>query len=172
MCFIGDVQPVNGLKYRGKTFDNDFTFFRQNGKSQIDFCLTNKDGRTMLKDFNIISNDWHLSDHRPITLVLELNMNSSVSGLLERALDLNYEHTVKENVYQMRGAYNFDTIKNNLMNVKEIVENNVDERIHEGDIVGAIELLEEHIKSAHKGAKEKPVVEVKNVDMNKCKYCY
>ena len=166
LCFIGNVQPVNGLKYRGKTFDNDFTFFRQNGKSQIDFCLTNKDGRNMLKEFNIITNDWHLSDHRPITLVLELNMNSCVSSLLQRAFDLNYEHTVKENVCQMRGTYNFDMVRDNLMNIKEIMENKIEERIQEGDVVGAVELLEDCIKSAHKGAKEKRAAQIKTVDMN------
>ena len=34
-------------------------------------------------------NKWHLSDHRPITLVIGVETNTDLSGLLKRAADLN-----------------------------------------------------------------------------------
>ena len=77
---------VNGLKYRGLTLDNDFTYIRKNGKSQIDFCLTNTHGKTKIKNFNIASTDFHISDHRPITLVVEIGMGPDLTGIYKRAV--------------------------------------------------------------------------------------
>ena len=68
LCVVGNVKPINGLKFSQKTFKNDFTFLRSNGRSQIDFCLTNQIGRRNVKYFDMLSNDWHISDHRPIKL--------------------------------------------------------------------------------------------------------
>ena len=48
LCSTGNVKPVNGMKYHGMVCDNDFTFIRSNGKSQIDYCLTNSNGRTKI----------------------------------------------------------------------------------------------------------------------------
>ena len=57
LCLAGDVRPVNGLKRGGKCFDNDVTFIRANGRSQIDPCLTNTNGKRKLESFNIMLND-------------------------------------------------------------------------------------------------------------------
>ena len=89
ICCAGDVKPINGMKYYRKTFDNNFTFIRSNGKSQIDFSLTNNEGRKKLKNFNILINDWHVSDHRPIALEVEIEAESDMGCLLKRAIDLN-----------------------------------------------------------------------------------
>ena len=81
LCSAGNVKPVNGLKCRGLTFDKDFTFIRKNGKSQIDFCLTNANGKTKIKNFDIASADFQISDHRPIALVVEIGMEPDLSGI-------------------------------------------------------------------------------------------
>ena len=54
ICKVGDIKPINGLKYLGKKMDNDFTFMRKNGKSQIDYCLTNTDGRKKLRILKLL----------------------------------------------------------------------------------------------------------------------
>ena len=76
LCSAGNVKPVNGLKYCGLTFDNDFTFIRKNGKSQIDFCLTNANGKTKIRNFGI-------------ALVVEIGMEPDLTGIYKRAIDLN-----------------------------------------------------------------------------------
>ena len=55
------------MKYNGKIFDTDSTFLPTNGKSQIDFGLTKSSGRQKIRNFIITSEDWHMSDHRPIS---------------------------------------------------------------------------------------------------------
>ena len=37
LCAAVNVKPVNGMKYRWMVFENDFTFIRSNGKSQINY---------------------------------------------------------------------------------------------------------------------------------------
>ena len=159
LCKIGDVKPVNGLKYLGKKMENDFTFLRRNGKSQIDFCLTSTDGRKRIKKFQIVKNDWHLSDHRPINLLVEINVNTNISELIKRAVDLNYVHsnTSENEIFRMRGTFNYDMITNRMTQRKGIIENDINQKLVESDIPGAIDLLDEHVKSAHKGARKKCV---------------
>ena len=156
LCKVGDIKPVNGLKYRGKKCDNDFTFTRKNGKSQIDFCLTNTEGRKKLKFFHIVSNDWHLSDHRPITLAVEITVDPSISELLKRAVDLNYEHCTTSEVEfaKLRGTFDYDKITNNIIQKRDNIESDINRKLNEDDLPGAIDLLDEHIKSAHKGARK------------------
>ena len=60
LCCAGDVKPINGMKYYGRTFDNNFTFIRSNGQSQIDLCLKNAKGRKAMKNSRILINDWHI----------------------------------------------------------------------------------------------------------------
>ena len=66
----------------------------------------------------------------------------------------------------MRGTYNYDIVTRKLLQCKDLIENSMEEKLHTADIAGAIELLEEQIKSAHEGAKEKPCVQTKVVDMS------
>ena len=170
-CSAGNVKPVNGLKYRGLTFDNDFTFIRKNGKSQIDFCLTNANGKTKIKNFDIAYADFHISDHRPIALVVEIGMEPGLTGIYKRAIDLNYEYNpVDVDICKFRGNYDHDEIQKNLVDRKHVIETCVYEKLHNDDINGAIDLLDEHLKSAHKGYKKEtnvvtnPVINMENVN--------
>ena len=49
-----NVRPINGLKYGNREIHNDFTYFGGNGKSRIDFCLTDNVGKKYIKSFKII----------------------------------------------------------------------------------------------------------------------
>ena len=169
LCSAGNVKPVNGLKYRGLTFDNDFTFIRKNGKSQIDFCFTNANGKTKIKNFDIA--DFHISDHRPIALVVEIGMEPGLTGIYKRAIDLNYEYNpVDVDICKFRGNYDYDEIQKNSIDRKHVIETCVYEKLHNDDINGAIDLLDEHLKSAHKGYKKEtnvvtnPVINMENVN--------
>ena len=144
------------MVYLEKTFGNDFTFVRSNGKSQIDFCLTNSMGRRKIKDFTVILNDWHLSDHRPISLLIGIDTKPDLSGLVKRAYDLNFEHSpTSDEIKQLKGNYDYDAIQDYLLQHRAVIENNVNCKLVNDDTVGAIEILDEHIKSAHRGKKKR-----------------
>ena len=65
LCIDNEMIIVNGLKYKSKSFDSNFTFFRGNVKSQNDWCVTNFiDG---VVSFSIIPKSI-ISDHCPLSL--------------------------------------------------------------------------------------------------------
>ena len=66
--------PINH-KYRNKVYHGDFTYIKNDKKSQIDFALTNKEGRKCILSFEVKRTNWHTSDHRPIELIVEMNMS-------------------------------------------------------------------------------------------------
>lgn len=145
-----NIKPLNGLKYRGRNFDNDYTFIRSTGKSQIDLCLTNSNGRTKVQNFNILLNNWHISDHRPIALSLKIDTSPDLYSTLKRAVELNYESkpTAFE-IQQLKGNYDYVAISNSLVNTKNIIENDINVKLSNNNIFGALDVLDEHIKSAH-----------------------
>ena len=156
ICCAGNVKPINGMKYYGKTFDNNFTFIRSNGKSQIDFCLTNSEGRRNLKNFNILVNDWHISDHRPISLEVEVDSEIDTGWLLKRSFDLNSTNTDSgDEVLQFRGDFDYDAIQSELLQQNDTIQRNVDMKIQDNDIQGAIDTLDIQLKAVHMKHKTK-----------------
>ena len=69
--------------------DEKTTFIGGNGRSHIDFVLTDVQGKSNIIRFKIIKEDWHFSDHRPILLEIEANAEVDLPFLLSRAQDLN-----------------------------------------------------------------------------------
>ena len=74
-----------------KTFPGDFTYYKTEKKSQIDYVFTTRAGMKFVKNFSICNESWHLSDHRPLCLEIKANEAINCHGLLRRAQDLNYE---------------------------------------------------------------------------------
>ena len=89
LCYACNVMPINGLRYKNLKIDNDFTYVGGNGSSQIDFALTDIRGRSNINKFEIINSDWHLSDHKPISLEIAVKSDVDLSYLLSRAQNLN-----------------------------------------------------------------------------------
>ena len=151
ICVVGNVKPINGMKFNRKTFMNEFTFLRSNGKSQIDFCLTNEYGRRQINRFDILSEDWHISEHRPIKLQIEIETGVDVGGLIKRADDLNRsnnESTIE--VQQFKGSYDIAAIEDELLKGKAELERSINQLIEKDDIQGAIDTYDEHIKKVHR----------------------
>ena len=69
LCTVGNVFPINHLDGQ-KYFPGDFTYYKGEKKSQIYFVYTNKDGLKYIKDFYIPTDDWPVSDHRPVAIDL------------------------------------------------------------------------------------------------------
>ena len=150
LCCAGNVKPINGMKYYGKTYDNNFTFIRSNGQSQIDFCLTNATGRRTIKNFTILVNDWHLSDHRPISLEINAECKIDIGGLLKRAIDLNSSSSDSANeVRQFRGNYDYDAMELELRQKQDKIERAIESKLQINDVQGAIDTLDVCLKDVH-----------------------
>ena len=57
-----------------QSYDGDYTYFKGNAKSQIDYVYTNKAGLGVIKSLTIYKENWHLSDHLPIGVTLHTAM--------------------------------------------------------------------------------------------------
>ena len=73
ICKVGKMIPINHLKYKGNVFDGNFTYQSGHKKRQIDFVMTDIKGRENIVKFNIIENNWHLSDHKPVGLKIAID---------------------------------------------------------------------------------------------------
>ena len=94
ICKRNKMYPVNHLKHKGIVFDGGFTYIKNDKKSQIDYVITNRQGRGNIVSFHIIKTNWHISDHRPIALEITCNNEIRSDIILARAQDLNHEFSV------------------------------------------------------------------------------
>ena len=91
LCNSCKIFPLNHLQMCSRSYQGDFTYFKAERKSQIDFAFTNRIGIKCIKDYDICNESWHLSDHRPLCLEVKAVESISCQSLLRRAKDLNYE---------------------------------------------------------------------------------
>ena len=181
MCNSCNIFPINHLKLGKEIFLGDFTYHKGNKKSQIDFVYTNKIGAKFIEDLSIPSEDWHLSDHRPITLQLITPQSVNVSTLIRRACELNYEfdpHLEKPTRYL--SVYDNVIFKNCLESKFTELEGGILYELGNENLNGAFLKLEEVIGSAYKMSKVKNMVKtdidnrlmnIANENYNKLKKC-
>ena len=93
MCQHLKLLPLNHCIYYNKYFEGNFTYYKSNKKSQIDFVFTENVGRKMVKEFNIVKTGWHQSDHLPLELQIETTWKIDLNSLLLRAQDLESRNT-------------------------------------------------------------------------------
>ena len=156
LCNTSDIFPINHLKYKSKVFTGDFTYFKGDKKSQIDFVFTNREGIRCIKEFYIPSENWHLSDHRPTMLVLNTPSNVQTSALLRRSKDLNYvfdPHTSIPTRYL--SVYNNTVFERNLRDNFERIEKGICSELHNENIDKAIAVFDEELDSIYRKSKER-----------------
>ena len=85
LCRINKILPINHLTNKNKIFAGDFTYIKSEKKLQIDFCLTNEEGRKFITNFNVLTYSWHLSNQ--LSMVTSTEIDSK--NLLLHAMDLN-----------------------------------------------------------------------------------
>ena len=85
ICRKNKMYPINHLSYKGVVFHGDFTYIKNEKMSHIDYAITNNQGRGEVIYFEVVKTNWHLSDHRPIAL--EINLLSKIRSdvILARA---------------------------------------------------------------------------------------
>ena len=104
---------INHLKYKNKTFDGDYTYYKGNKHSQIDFVFTNFKGLKQIDSFSIIRDNWHTSDHLPIVVDIKLPEAVNCSFLIKRAKELNYEfNPQRTQLTRYLATYNEVTFEN------------------------------------------------------------
>ena len=62
-----------------KTYAGDFTYFKGYKKSQIDFVYTDRIGIKHFKTFDIVAENWHLSDHLHVFVEIESSEHINIS---------------------------------------------------------------------------------------------
>ena len=121
--------PINHLMYNSKEFPGDFTHIKADMKSQIKFALTDRNGRKLIQEFNIIQENWHLTDHKPIELKLSLNMNIDSSTLYLRDVDLNFDiSNIKQKIPRFNKLYDYGKIGSYLIANSESIDKSIAER--------------------------------------------
>ena len=70
ICRTCNLFPLNHLNYRNTIFKGGFTYIKSENRSQIDFAFTNRDGIKQVLDFSVVTENWHLSDHLQLILLI------------------------------------------------------------------------------------------------------
>ena len=80
LCEFYKLLPLNHCIYYSKNFRGNFTYHKAGNKSQIDFLFTNCKRRKYVKDFKILEKGWHMSDHLPLDLTVNLPVDHWNAG--------------------------------------------------------------------------------------------
>ena len=97
MCVLSQILPLNHCRYYQKCFEGHWTYFKGNKKSQIDFILTDKNGRKYITSFEIVKVGWHISDHLPIDMKIKIAQDINIMEVLIRAKSLMDEFSYSHN---------------------------------------------------------------------------
>ena len=173
LCNTGNIFPLNHLNYGRKQFTGENTYFKGEKKSQIDFVYTNRDGVKLVQDFCIISENWHLSDHRPVVVEILTPEMIQPTIMLRRAKELTYEydpHFIKPVRYL--STYDTTRFEDQLKKCFPNIELSILSELEKENISQAILALEDQIKPIYKKSriKQKRVVSDEKLmeEANKC----
>ena len=78
ICNKFNIRTLNNLSIHGKVLDGDFTYCKDNRRSQVDLCLSNDRALHSVEAFHIHKLPINFSDHAPISAELLFDINSSI----------------------------------------------------------------------------------------------
>ncbi len=160
LCKTGNIFPLNHIMYKNRAFEGNFTYYKAGSRSQIDYVYTSKDGMKFVKNFAIITEDWHLSDHLPICLDIRVPEAIQCAFLLKRARDLNYEYDPhKESIKRYLASYDTVKFENNLREIFPSMDRHCRKLLNEGNINDVIHHIELSIDKVYRNSK---VIQVAN----------
>ena len=156
VCNAGNIFPLNHLRYKGRTFCGNYTYFKADKRSQIDFAFTNDEGIKHIENFDIIMDDWHVSDHLPISVDIRAPEAIQSASLLKRARDLNYEFDPhKETVTRYLSLYDADVFENQLRAAFPSLEQSCQNEINKEDYDAALRVIDKNISHIYRVSKIK-----------------
>ena len=103
--------PVNHLYSEGHFCYGDFTFFRGERRSQVDFLFTNN--HRDLVHFNLAGVGLELSDHKMITFSLRMKMDLPCNALLKWS---KVGHTAEKRLFRVNFCFDGNLLKDVLAN--------------------------------------------------------
>ena len=106
LCAESDLVIVNGLKYRDRQFDTNFTYHRGNLKSQNDWCVTNH--IESVRSFEILEK-LDVSDHNPCGITLMYRPTISLE-LMGRCADGNFSYESHDKSKRVKKKIRLDNI--------------------------------------------------------------
>ena len=156
MCNSCNVFPINHLKVGNCSFTGDYTYYKADKKSQIDFIFTDSAGVKSILYFAIPNDNWHLSDHRPLYLEIKAAESINSSMLLRRAKDLNYVFD-PQHTKPIRHLSNYNKIifQEYLTGSFPSLERDVLKELRKENLNGAICKIEEYTTKAYRISKSK-----------------
>ncbi len=89
LCRTSLVLPLNHLIKGNSILPGQFSYFKAGKKSQIDFVLTNNASLNYVTHYSFINVGWHVSDHIPLSLHVNLPRKIPLNVLVVRASELN-----------------------------------------------------------------------------------
>ena len=89
-CFV-----VNNMDIDSISLEGDFTFMKGGRKSQNDLVLSNKSGLSVIKNFRIHNTIWNPSDHKPVSIEIDLDItNNNLAALASN--DILSQHNLSD----------------------------------------------------------------------------
>ena len=151
-----NIFPLNHLYHRNKVFKGRFTYLKSENRSQIDFTFTNREGLKHVCDFSVITENWHLSDHLPITVSVRVPESINCSSLLRRAKYLNYEYDPhKDSITRYLSTYDCVIFERNLQDIFPSMDTFCRKEIAAGNIDNALTHMRTNIENVYKISKVK-----------------
>ena len=166
LCNTGNILPLNHLRYKNRTFDGNYTYFKADKRSQIDYAFTNLEGIKHIENFEVITEDWHISDHLPICADIRVPEAIHTSFLLKRARELNYEFDPhKETLTRYLSTYDCNIFEDRLKIIYPALERSCRNEIDNGNIDAVLREIDTNIAYIYREAKlKKPEVIPVSVD--------
>ena len=142
ICNKYDIHTLNNLSVTGKRFDGDFTYYKDNRRSQVDLCLSNVYALDSVKAFQIHKLPFNFSDHAPISAELIFDINSSIptnyitadllsnngddAGTKPRKVPTN----INWEAYVITASRDLHELKTKMDNIEEYTQDTVDEIVN------------------------------------------
>ena len=136
LCSDNDLVMVNGLLYKGKCFDTNYTYFRGLSKSQNDWCITNSIDSVV--SFKIIPK-LPVSDHTPCSLSINFTPMVSLEMLNRCAAgNLSYDSYDRSKILKAKIKLSHIEVTPHMINDFNELALQISNLLHAGECINRI----------------------------------
>ena len=151
LCSTVNVMPLNHMKFNDEYMQGDFTYHKGDLKSQIDYVLRDRDGLDFVDSFSVIQNNWHLSDHKPVEVILSIYMDISAEIIYRRSRELNFDVANRiPIVTRFKGDYDYPKINDYITSQRDDIIDILEDDMNNNDVENALCNLDDILQKAHK----------------------
>ena len=117
VCKTHNLHPINHIATREKVFNGNFTFNRNNEKSQVDWVVVNSNCLPCIQHFSVELDCPQISDHKLLSLDYKLDISVPMSSTYESILDITRKTNDKISIQRM-GTLMFSAIFKHLKQLR------------------------------------------------------